>query len=73
MTTTINNKGATFIHKDGSTDIEIYAVAPVVLPISEVVEDLIGLLSSEQATEVLLRLPEPLKHLGVHNQTPVLA
>ena len=48
MTTTINNKGATFIHKDGSTDIEIYAVAPVVLPISEVVEDLIGLLSDEQ-------------------------
>jgi len=73
MTTTINNKGATFIHKDGSTDIEIYAVAPVVLPISEVVEDLIGLLSSEQATEVLLRLPEPLKHLGVHNQTLALA
>ena len=73
MTTTINNKGATFIHKDGSTDIEIYAVAPVVLPISEVVEDLIGLLSSEQATEVLLRLPAPLKHLGVHNQTLALA
>lgn len=73
MTTTINNKGAKFIHKDGSADIEIYAVAPVVLPISEVVEDLIGLLSSEQATEVLLRLPMPLRHQLIHNQTPVLS
>jgi hypothetical protein len=73
MTTTINNKGATFIHKDGSTDIEIYAVAPVVLPISEVIEDLIGLLSNEQATEVLQRLPMLSAHRSIHVQTPELA
>ena len=73
MATTISNNGVRFRHEPGSMDIEIYAEAPTVLPIKEVVEDLIGLLSDEQATEVLLRLPEPLKHLGVHNQTPVLA
>ena len=73
MTTTINNKGATFIHKDGSTDIEIYAVAPVVLPISEVVEDIIGLLSNEQATEVLQRLPGLSMHRLEHARTPELA
>ena len=73
MTTIINNKGASFIHEDGSADIEIYAVAPVVLPISEVVEDLIGLLSSEQATEVLQRLPMLSAHRSIHAQTPELA
>lgn len=54
-------------------DIEIYAEAPTVLPIKEVVEDLIGLLSDEQATEVLLLLQAPLTPRLVHAQTPELA
>lgn len=73
MATTISNNGVRFRHEPGSTDIQIYAEAPTVLPISEVIEDLIGLLSDEQATEVLLRLPALSTHLGVHNQRPVLA
>ena len=73
MATTISNNGVRFRHEPGSTDIEIYAEAPTVLPIKEVVEDLIGLLSSEQATEVLLRLQAPLTPLAKHNQRPVLA
>jgi hypothetical protein len=73
MATTISNNGVRFRHEPGSTDIEIYAEAPTVLPIKEVVEDLIGLLSDEQATEVLLRLPAPLTPLAKHNQRPVLA
>jgi len=73
MATTISNNGVRFRHEPGSTDIEIYAEAPTVLPIKEVVEDLIGLLSDEQATEVLLRLQAPLTPLAKHNQRPVLA
>ena len=73
MATTISNNGVRFRHELGSMDIEIYAEAPTVLPIKEVVEDLIGLLSDEQATEVLLRLQAPLTPLAKHNQRPVLA
>ena len=73
MATTISNNGVRFRHEPGSTDIEIYAEAPTVLPIKEVVYDLIGLLSDEQATEVLLLLQAPLTHLAKHNQRPVLA
>ena len=73
MATTISNNGVRFRHKPGSTDIEIYAEAPTVLPIKEVVDDLIGLLSDEQATEVLLRLQAPLTPRLVHAQTPELA
>jgi hypothetical protein len=73
MATTISNNGVRFRHEPGSMDIEIYAEAPTVLPIKEVVEDLIGLLSDEQATEVLLRLQAPLTPLAKHNQRPVLA
>ena len=73
MATTISNNGVRFRHEPGSADIEIYAEAPTVLPIKEVVEDLIGLLSASQATEVLLRLQAPLKPLASHSQRPVLA
>ena len=73
MATTISNNGVRFRHEPGSADIEIYAEAPTVLPIKEVVEDLIGLLSDEQATEVLLLLQAPLTPLAKHNQRPVLA
>jgi len=73
MATTISNNGVRFRHEPGSTDIEIYAEAPTVLPIKEVVEDLIGLLSDEQATEVLLRLPAPLTHRSAHAQRLELA
>ena len=73
MATTISNNGVRFRHEPGSTDIEIYAEAPTVLPIKEVVEDLIGLLSSEQATEVLLRLQEPSRHHSAHAQRLELA
>jgi len=73
MATTISNNGVRFRHEPGSTDIEIYAEAPTVLPIKEVVEDLIGLLSASQATEVLLHLQAPSKPLASHSQRPVLA
>lgn len=73
MATTISNNGVRFRHEPGSTDIEIYAEAPTVLPIKEVVDDLIGLLSCEQATEVLLRLPAPSRPQPSHSQRPVLA
>lgn len=73
MATTISNNGVRFRHEPGSTDIEIYAEAPTVLPIKEVVEDLIGLLSDEQATEVLLLLPAPLTHRVAHAQRLELA
>jgi len=73
MATTISNNGVRFRHEPRSMDIEIYAEAPTVLPIKEVVEDLIGLLSDEQATEVLLLLQAPLTPRLVHAQTPELA
>ena len=69
MTTLISNNGVRFLHSGcGETDIEIHAEVPTKLPMRQVCEDLIGLLSTSQATEDLLLLQALLKRRLVHSQ-----
>ena len=74
MTTLISNCGVRFLHGGcGETDIEIHAEAPAVVPMRQVCEDFIGLLSASQATEDLVRLQELLKRQLEHSQRPETA
>lgn len=69
MTTLISNNGVRFMHGGcGETDIEIHAEVPAKLPMRQVCEDLIGLLSASQATEDLLLLQALLKRQLAHSQ-----
>jgi len=69
MTTLISNCGVRFLHSGcGETDIEIHAEVPTKLPMRQVCEDLIGLLSDAQATEDLVRLQELLTRRLEHSQ-----
>ena len=69
MTTLISNCGVRFLHEGfGGTDIEIHAEVPTKLPMRQVCEDLIGLLSASQATEDLVRLQELLTRQLEHSQ-----
>lgn len=74
MTTLISNCGVRFLHGGcGETDIEIHAEVPTKLPMRQVCEDLIGLLSASQATEDLVRLQELLVRRLEHSQRPETA
>ena len=69
MTTLISNCGVRFLHDGcGETDIEIYSEVPTKLPMRQVCEDLIGLLSDAQATEDLVRLQELVARQLEHSQ-----
>ena len=71
MTTLISNCGVRFMHGGcGETDIEIHSEVPTKLPMRQVCEDLIGLLSDARATEDLLRLQELVARKLEHSQRP---